>query len=167
MSRETQEETTPSAQAQAPGTQDVSALLARVQELEQQNLRLLADFENQRRRQRRDEEEQRLRLQQESAAMLLPLQDDLELALGAASEDDPLRAGVALVQQKLLQALRRLGLEPIAAVGQPFDPSLHEAIGEEESDQEPGTVATEVRTGYRIQDRVVRPALVRVAKARE
>ncbi len=85
----------------------------------------------------------------------------------AAPADDPLRAGVALVHGKLGQALGRLGLEPIAAFGQPFDPALHEAIGEEESDQEPGTVVTEVRAGYRIQDRVVRPALVRVAKARE
>lgn len=147
--------------------EEVSRLEERLREQEQQNLRLLADFENQRRRQRRDEEEQRLRLQQESAALLLPLQDDLELALAAAAEDDPLRAGVALVHQKLSQALGRLGLEPIAALGQPFDPALHEAIGEEPCDQEPGTVAAEVRTGYRIQDRVVRPALVRVAKARE
>jgi molecular chaperone GrpE len=139
----------------------------RVRELEQQNLRLLADFENQRRRKLRDEEEQRLRLQQEAAGLLLPVQDDLELALAAAAADDPLRAGVVLVHGKLLQALARLGLEPIPALGRPFDPALHEAIGEEESELEPGTVASEVRTGYRIQDRVVRPALVRVAKARE
>ena len=144
-----------------------TALAERIAELEQQKLRLLADFENLRRRQRRDEDEQRLRLQQEAAALLLPIQDDLELALGAAPADDPLRAGVALVHGKILNALARLGLEPIAALGQTFDPSQHEAIGEEESDLAPGAVVQEVRTGYRIQDRVVRPALVRVAKARE
>ncbi len=163
--RLTDEETLPGNEGDAG--EGVSRLEERLRELEQQNLRLLADFENQRRRQRRDEEEQRLRLQQEAAELLLPLQDDLELALRAAAEDDPLRAGVALVHGKLGQVLGRLGLEPIAALGRPFDPALHEAIGEEASDQEPGTVATEVRTGYRIQDRVVRPALVRVAKARE
>jgi molecular chaperone GrpE len=165
MSREGQEETPTGAQ-EAQGA-EIAALSQRLQELEQQNLRLLADFENQRRRQRRDEEEQRLRAQQDAASLLLPLADDLELALGAAPQDDPMRAGVALVHGKLMQALGRLGLEPIAAAGQPFDPALHEAIGQEESDLPPGTVATEVRTGYRIQDRVVRPALVRVAKARE
>ncbi len=167
MNRPTQEENWTAEPAGQENASAVAALLQKVQELEQQNLRLLADFENQRRRQRRDEEEQRLRLQQEAAALFLPVQDDLELALGAAPEDDPLRTGVALVQKKLEDALGRLGLEPIDAVGQPFDPAMHEAIGEEESDREPGSVASEVRTGYRIQDRVVRPALVRVAKARE
>ena len=149
------------------GREEFERLEERLQELEQQNLRLLADFENQRRRQRRDEEDQRLRVQQEAASLLLPLQDDLELALAAAAEDDPLRTGVVLVHGKLLQVLGRLGLEPIPALGRPFDPALHEAIGEEASELEPGTVVAEVRTGYRIGDRVVRPALVRVAKARE
>jgi len=159
----------PSVEEVLPGAlqDEIVRLEERVRDLEGQNMRLLADFDNLRRRQRRDEEEQRLRLQEEAAGLMLPLQDDLELALQAAPADDPLAEGVALVQRKLGQALGRLGLERIDALGRPFDPALHEAIGEEPSDLEPGTVATEVRVGYRIQDRVVRPALVRVAAPRE
>ena len=110
--------------------EDVAVLEERCEELRAQNLRLLADFENLRRRQRRDEEELRLRLRQEVVELVLGPLDDLERALAAASPDDPLAAGVAMVRQGLLGVLQRFGAEPIAAVGQTFDPGLHEALGE-------------------------------------
>ncbi len=139
----------------------------RIAELEQQNLRLLADFENFRRRQVRAEQELRARVREEAVSALLPLADDLERALAAASEDDPLRTGVALVERSLQSVLARFGAQPIEAQGQPFDPALHEAVAEDESDLPPGTVTAQLRRGYRVDERVVRPAMVRVAKARE
>ncbi len=155
----------------APGQEAESvaqdALAARVAELEQQNLRLLADFENFRRRQARAEQELRQRVYEEAVAAILPLADDLERALQASSEDDPLRAGVAMVERSLQGLLQRFGAMPIAALGEAFDPALHEAVGEDESDLSPGSVTAELRRGYRIDDRVVRPALVRVARGRE
>ncbi|MDA8347008.1 MAG: nucleotide exchange factor GrpE [Thermaerobacter sp.] len=163
---ETLQEDAPQA-AQSGEGEGAEALLLRIAELEQQNLRLLADFDNFRRRQSRAEQELRARAYEDAVAALLPLADDLERALQAAAEDDPLRAGVAMVERSLQGVLQRFGAQPIAALGLPFDPTLHEAVAEDESDLPPGTVTAELRRGYRIEDRVVRPAMVRVARARE
>jgi molecular chaperone GrpE len=160
---ENETETQGAAEAQA----ETVELQARLAELEQQNMRLLADFDNFRRRQARAEQELRLRAREEAVQALLPLADDLERALQASAEDDPLRAGVAMVERSLQGVLQRFGAQPITAAGQPFDPALHEAVAEEESDLPPGTVTAELRRGYRMEERVVRPAMVRVARARE
>ncbi len=170
---QSEEQEAPHAQAEAEpqgGAEEraeLERLLSRVAELEQQNLRLLADFDNFRRRQTSAEQMLRLRAREDAVQALLPLADDLERALGASAEDDPLRAGVAMVERSLQGVLQRFGAQPIAAAGQPFDPAQHEAVAEEDSDLPPGTVTAELRRGYRMEDRVVRPAMVRVARARE
>ncbi|HEY8797041.1 MAG TPA: nucleotide exchange factor GrpE, partial [Candidatus Dormibacteraeota bacterium] len=93
--------------------------------------------------------------------------DDLHKALDHKPEgiDEAWARGLELSVRKLEEALRAHGLEAIDAVGKPFDPAVHEAIGHEESAEHPeDTVVQELRRGYRIRDRVVRPALVKVAR---
>jgi len=98
---------------------------------------------------------------------LLPALDDLHKALDHKPRgvDESWVKGLELSVRKLEDALSAHGLEQIHAVGVPFDPKLHEAIGYEESSEHPeDTVTSELRRGYRIRDRVVRPALVKVAR---
>ena len=101
-------------------------------------------------------------------AKLVPLLDDFERALATAPagiQADPWLAGVGLVYRKMLSVLEEMNVEPIAAVGAPFDPNMHEALGQEPSnDYDSGLVAREMRRGYRIGDRVIRPSLVMVAE---
>lgn len=141
---------------------------AQAQDYLDQVRRTAAEFANYRKRQERDQGEF---IKQANAGLilkLLPILDDLALAF----EHVPSEAvgsqwveGFALIQRKLLSLLEQEGVTPIAAVGQPFDPALHEAVTHEESEQVPsGHVIAEVRTGYRLGERVLRPAMVRVAR---
>jgi molecular chaperone GrpE len=98
---------------------------------------------------------------------LLPVLDDARRALAHVPEgiDEGWLRGVRLVVRKLEEVLASIGVRAIEAEGQPFDPRLHEAIEFEETDAVPeGTVVAELRRGYRLHDRVLRPALVRVAR---
>ena len=103
------------------------------------------------------------------AAELLPALDDFERALAHAEaeegdEEHHLTAGIRLVQQKMLDALRRSGIEAFSPKGEPFDPHLHEAVAQQPADgAEPGTVLEVVQNGYRLGDDVLRPARVVVA----
>lgn len=129
-------------------------------------LRLAADFENFRRR-KNQELADRSRYASETAAReLLPVLDNLRRALEHASEADPqdLLGGLELVMREFERALRELGVEPIGQTGERFDPSIHEALGgEERDDVDEDSVLTVLQPGYRLHDRVLRPALVRVA----
>lgn len=167
MPEEEMHETGEPSEATAAQAEPETELRRRIEELEQQNLRLLADFENQRRRRDRDQEELRLAVLGEAVTGILPLADDLQRALAAAPEGDPLQSGVSMVERNLVQLLRRFGAEPIEALGQMFDPALHEAVAEEPSDESAGTVVDELRRGWRLGGRVIRPTLVRVARPRE
>ena len=132
-------------------------------------LRATAEVENARRRAER-ELAQALRFGPERLLReLMPALDSLALALSEhASEDDPARAGLEMIQRQFLQALDAVDVERLDPVGQPFDPELHEAMTmQETADAEPDTVLTVVQQGYRLQDRLVRPARVIVAKAPE
>ena len=98
---------------------------------------------------------------------LLPVIDNFHRVIESAPAevDEAWLKGIKLTLQQLDELLTAQGVSPIEAIGQPFDPTLHEAIGHEESDELPeDTVVSEVRKGYRLHDRVVRPALVRVAR---
>jgi molecular chaperone GrpE len=98
---------------------------------------------------------------------LLPVLDDLQNVLEHQPKavDESWVKGLELSVKKLEEALGTHGLEPIEAVGSQFDPKLHEAVGHEESEEHPeDTVVSELRRGYRVRDRVVRPALVKVAR---
>lgn len=131
----------------------------------EQYLRLAADFENFRRRKAQETAALTRYASEEAARQLLPVLDNLQRAVDhAPDETGGLADGVRMVLRDLEAALERLGVVPIEAVGQPFDPTLHEAIGGEESDDvEVDTVSAEFQRGYRLHDRLIRPALVRVA----
>jgi len=155
----------------------VAALESKVAELEaaaaeakDRYLRLGADFENYKKRARQDQLETIQHASAELINRLLPGLDDLHKALEHSPKgiDQSWLRGVELSVRKLEDAFGAHGLEAIKAVGAPFDPKLHEAVGHEESREHPeDTVVAELRRGYRIRDRVVRPALVKLARRPE
>jgi molecular chaperone GrpE len=132
-------------------------------------LRTAADFANYRRRTEQDRE-QNLGLANEALlSKLLVVVDDFDRAITqmpAELRDVPWVQGVAAIDRKLRLLLDSEGLTPIEATGKPFDPHEHEAIVQEETNKVPeGTVTAELQRGYRLRDRVLRPALVAVAKS--
>lgn len=138
-------------------------LRTRLEESESTVLRLMADFENLRRR----TSERELRLREEVVAevvgLFLPVVDNLDRALSA--DGTGLKEGVALTADAFRQTLDRLGVKEIQAEGAHFDPHAHEALAEEASDVPDGTILEVFRPGYRLGDRLLRPALVKVARA--
>ncbi|HKN83363.1 MAG TPA: nucleotide exchange factor GrpE [Pyrinomonadaceae bacterium] len=141
-------------------------------ELKDRLARRQADFENYRKRVERERSETYNRVVADVAAKLLPVMDNLRRALEAeasveASESDEFRhflSGVDLISKQLNDVLEELGVKSITAVGEQFNPHLHEAVVTEASDEyEPDTVMQEIRAGYRLGDKLIRPALVKVA----
>ena len=130
--------------------------------------RVAADFENYRKRVARDQEGLAARAHERLVKELLPVLDDLERALAAAEEHEEatLEEGVRLVHRELADALAREGLAEIETNGV-FDPHVHEALLSQPSDQDVGSVLEVVQKGYRLGDRVLRPARVVVAAPRE
>src|SRR5205085_9194152 len=151
-----------------------AALEAKVAELESalaeardRHLRLAADFDNFKKRVRQEQMETVQHASADLIARVLPVLDDLHNVLEHKPEgvDESWVKGLELSVRKLEEALGTHGLQPIDAVGSPFDPKLHEAVGHEESREHPeDTVVAELRRGYRVRDRVVRPALVKVSR---
>ncbi|HKO74259.1 MAG TPA: nucleotide exchange factor GrpE [Gaiellaceae bacterium] len=127
--------------------------------------RVAADFENYRKRVARDQEGLVARAHERLVKELLPVLDDLERALEAAAEHEEakLEEGVRLVHRELLEALAREGLVEVETEGQ-FDPHVHEALLSQSSDQEDGSVIEVLQKGYRLGDRVLRPARVVVSQ---
>jgi molecular chaperone GrpE len=129
--------------------------------------RTRADFENYQKRVQRELAEARRYCHAEFARELVPALDNLRRAVDAArlaDRTDPLAEGVALVHSELLGAFGRFGITPIDALGQPFDPATHEAVMRRpEADVRPGTIVEVLEPGYRLHDRVLRPARVAVA----
>ena len=150
-----------------PGTMDEAR--AEIGDLSERLLRLQADFENFRKRAQREKDEARQFANQSLIEKQLPILDNFEMALAAAKDADPaLRDGVQMIYDQLLGILRDSGVETIDATGEDFDPNLHEAISQQETTEaEPGTVVEQVQRGYRLHERLVRPARVVVAKAPE
>src|SRR5207237_2670436 len=147
--------------------QRLGKLASELEEAQARHLRLAADFENYKKRARQEQLETIEYAAATLAERLLPVLDDAQRALEHAPEgtDEGWLRGVRLTFQHLEEALASVGVQPIEAVGRPFDPSLDEAIGSEESDQHPDdTVLAELRKGYRMHDRVLRPALVKVSR---
>jgi len=130
--------------------------------------RARADFVNYKKRIEREQREAYRRAAGDILTRYLGIVDDLERALkDRPTEGDPgnWADGVELIYRKLRSVLEAEGVESIDALGQPFDPNLHEAISHEDSDEQPaGYVIDVVQQGYRMGDQVLRPALVRVAK---
>jgi molecular chaperone GrpE len=144
---------------------EARAELGRVRD---QLLRTAADFDNFRKRTRREVDDARVRGREELLKELLPVFDNLERAVVHAEQAQDAKAvaeGVRMVLKQFLDTLGRVGIRRIQAQGQPFDPSLHEAIQQlETKDQPAGTVVAEVQPGYAMGDRLVRPSMVVVAK---
>ncbi|MCY3900046.1 MAG: nucleotide exchange factor GrpE [Caldilineaceae bacterium] len=131
--------------------------------------RTVAEYENAGKRRERQNEERIKRASESMLRQLLPVLDDLELAFQNVPEDVPGEdqawlKGFEQIQQKLQEILASSEVEPLARSGE-FDPNQHEAISNEPSEDVPsGHIIQTLRTGYRIQDRILRPALVRVAQ---
>ena len=130
--------------------------------------RVAAEFENYRKRVLRDQESLVARAHERLVKELLPVLDDLERALAAAEEHEEakLEEGVRLVHRELADALEREGLAEIETAGV-FDPHVHEALLSQPSDEQEGSVLEVVQKGYRLGDRVLRPARVVIAAPRE
>lgn len=131
-------------------------------------LRAAADLENLRKRQKRELDDTKFDTKGKVLKEMLPVVDNLERAIEHATAQagtNPIVEGVQLVLRQFMTAFERLEVTPIDATGQPFDPNLHEAISQLESDQPPGTVVQVLQRGYKSGDRLLRPSLVVVAKA--
>jgi molecular chaperone GrpE len=157
-------EAAPPAGAEAP-----EGLEAEVARLKERLLRTAADFDNYRKRTRRDIADAERRVQENLINVLVQPFDNLERAAQHAESAQDVKAlaeGLKMVLRQLEDALSTVGIQRISALGKPFDPSEHEAVQHiQTSDVPPGAVAQELRAGYRWQDRLIRPALVVVAKA--
>jgi molecular chaperone GrpE len=169
---EQEDQQDPPAPATAPDetadAADVEALKAERNTLQDRLLRTAAEFDNYRKRIDRERREQ-----SESAAAallveILPVVDNLERALQAPSgpEAAGYRAGVELIHRQLVDMLRKRGVTPIDARGVDFDPRFHQAVSQETSDSHrDGEVMEEMQRGYMLGDRLLRPAMVKVAKS--
>jgi len=131
--------------------------------------RMAADFSNYRKRNEAERTEFAKFAKADLITKLLDVLDGYDRALASMPEDvkgQPWVEGMWLVERKLRQILVAEGLEPVESLGKPFDPYVHEAVAHVESDEPEGTVIAEHQKAYRLHDRVIRPALVSVAKAK-
>ncbi len=152
------------------GKADMEALKAEAEEHRERSLRLAAELENVRRRSARELESTRRFALERFAGELLPVADSLELALSSAGDvPDSVREGLEITLKQLRDVLARHHIEGVMpSVGEAFDPELHEAMATQPSDQAaPDHILHVVQKGYRIHDRLLRPARVIVARAAE
>ena len=132
-----------------------------------QLLRTAADFDNFRKRTRKDVEDAQRKGLEKSLLEMLPVGDNLERAVQAANQSGDIKSvveGVTMVLRFFEDALSRLGVERVQSVGQGFDPSVHEAVQQVESEEPAGTVITEMTPGFRVNGKLLRPAMVAVAR---
>ena len=133
-------------------------------------LRTTADFDNYKKRAAREKQDATKYANESLLEKLVPVLDTFDMALSATQNTgtdavQSLQAGISMVHQQLKSALASAGLEEIDASGKPFDPNLHEAVAQRESAEVPeGTVIQQMRKGYKLKDRLLRPASVVVAR---
>lgn len=153
--------------------EQMAIALAKAREQAEENwamyLRARAELDNVRRRAERDRENMRRYALEQFVAELLAVRDSMEMGVEAAADGkgnlEALREGVALTYRQLMGVLEKFGVQEINPVGEPFDPDWHEAVSAQPSeDAEPNTVLAVMQKGYAINDRLVRPARVIVAK---
>ena len=147
-------------------TAEDNNLKAKAEEYLQLLQRVQADFDNFRRRTAQERQEAAKYCSQRLAMGLLPVLDNFERALKAEGEDlQGFRNGIELIYRQLRDVLEKEGVKPMDAVGSQFDPNLHEAVMQEQSDQyDDNVVMEEFQKGYLLADRVIRPAMVKVAQ---
>jgi molecular chaperone GrpE len=126
--------------------------------------RLQAEFENSRRREAKERQDVRDYATQNAVEPFLGVMDNFQLALKSDGSAEQLRAGVELILKQMEEALRGLSVQPVETVGTQFDPRIHEALGSIETTEFPDhQVMEEIRRGYKIREKLLRPALVRIA----
>jgi molecular chaperone GrpE len=146
------------------GSEEVERLRREVADLKDRSVRALADFDNFRKRSQRESQEFRKYALLEPMRDFLTVIDNLDLALSAQGSAEDLKRGVEMIHRQMQELLRRFGATEVPAVGQPFDPTQHEAVAREESPEvKSPTVVAELRRGYRMHDRLLRPSMVKVA----
>ena len=156
-----EEESEPS---EAGSQEEIEHLRAELASLSERSVRTMADFENFRKRVAKEKEKSRRYAGFEVLRELLGVVDNLERAVSAEGSAEDLREGVTMILKQLGDLFERSGVERIEAFGQPFDPTLHEAVAKIESNEvNRPTVEAEMQAGYRLYDRLLRPSVVRVA----
>jgi len=140
----------------------------RLKDTHERLLRTAAEFDNFKKRAAKEKEDVQKFGSERLLKDFLPVMDNLERALDHAEQHDPRQVieGVKLVQKLFETTLAKHGVQGFSAIGKPFDPGVHEALMQQESDEAPGTVVSEMARGYKLNDRLVRPAAVVVAKPR-
>jgi molecular chaperone GrpE len=157
--------TPPEAAAAAPS--ELDAVRAERDKLRDQLMRVAADFDNFRKRSKREVDDARMRGKDDLIRDLLPVFDNLERATqtGTASDVASVIEGVRMVLKLFEATAERVGLKRVPALGERFDPAVHDAIQQKETNEHPpGTVIAEIAPGYRFGERLVRPAVVVVAR---
>lgn len=166
-------EETAEEQAARGAGEDVAALRAKLEKLQGERnellerlARLQAEFENARKRAAREQQEYKDFALADALKNLLPTVDSFDRALQTkVQKTEDFRAGVELIRKQFHDALEKLGLRPIPAKGEPFDPRLHEAIEMVNTDAvKDHHIVDELQRGYKLKDRLLRPAMVRVAR---
>lgn len=168
LTEDVQEEIVDAAAEEAEEALDPEKLAADLVELNQRFLRTAADFENYKRRTAQEKDDLLKYSNAKLMAELLPVLDNFQLALKSPAESVEAQnvvKGVEMIYRQMLQTLEAAGMAKIEAVGQPFDPNLHEAIMQVDDDTVPeDTVVEELRAGYMLKERVIRPSMVKVSK---
>jgi len=149
--------------SEGPSAEEFAALKAERDQLLDRLARLQAEFDNARKRQEREKQDFRDYATGSVVEQFLPVLDNFALALNATGTAEQLRTGVELIVKQMDETLRGLSVTVIPTVGQEFDPRVHEALGSVERDDLPDhSVAEEIRKGYKIRERMLRPAMVRI-----
>jgi molecular chaperone GrpE len=146
--------------------QKIAELQAKLDETENKMLRAQADFDNFKRRSRLDQEAAQKYRAQSLVSEIIPALDNFERALQIEADNDQTKSllqGMNMVYNQLVQALKNEGVEAINSVGEQFDPHLHQAVMQiEDENYESNSVVEELQKGYKLKDRVIRPAMVKV-----
>jgi molecular chaperone GrpE len=164
MSGDSASESTGAVSAAEGPDDELSMLRRELADLRDRSTRTLADYDNFRKRAERERQEIRRYALLEPMRDLLPVADNLERALSAGGSAEDLKAGVGMILRQLTELLRRFGVHDVPTDGQAFDPALHEAVAREErTDIDHPIVAETLVRGYLLHDRLLRPAMVKVA----
>lgn len=165
-SHESEDQPTPGAeQPQGERVSEVEKLRAERDVLVDRLARMQAEFDNARKRAQREQQDYRDYALTDIIKTLIPVMDSFDRALQSSPEKSEFHLGVELIHKQLLDALTKIGVHPVAAKGQQFDPRFHEAIEMVDTeDAKDNEVVEELQRGYKLKDRLLRPAMVRVAR---
>jgi molecular chaperone GrpE len=151
-----------------PVEDEVGKLRREIADLRDRSMRTLADFDNFRKRSERERQEQKRYALLEPLREFIGVMDNLELALSSGGTSEDLKRGVEMIHRQMQELLRRFNVREVGGAGQPFDPAIHEAVSREEDPAvQSATVKEELRRGYTLHDRLLRPSMVKVAMPAE